>query len=87
MIHYDRWWNPAVEDQATDRAHRLGQRRTVHVHKLVCSGTVEEGIDGLIRGKRDLADRVMSSGEQALSQLSTEELRQLIQLRDRQGER
>ncbi len=87
VIHYDRWWNPAVEDQATDRAHRLGQRRTVHVHKLVCSGTVEEGIDGLIRGKRDLADRVMSSGEQALSQLSTEELRQLIQLRDRQGER
>ncbi len=87
VIHYDRWWNPAVEDQATDRAHRLGQRRTVHVHKLVCGGTVEEGIDALIRGKRDLAERVMSSGEQALSQLSTEELRQLIQLRDPQGER
>ena len=87
VIHYDRWWNPAVEDQATDRAHRLGQRRTVHAHKLVCSGTVEEGINALIRGKRDLAERVISSGEHALSQLSTEELRQLIQLRDRQGER
>jgi superfamily II DNA or RNA helicase len=87
VIHYDRWWNPAVEDQATDRAHRLGQRRTVHVHKLVCGGTVEEGIDALIRGKRELAERVVSSGEQALSQLSTDELRQLIQLREPRGER
>lgn len=87
VIHMDPWWNPAVEDQATDRAHRLGQRRTVHGHKLVCGGTVEEGIDALIRGKRDLAERVIRSGEQALSQLSTEELRQLIQLRDRQGKR
>ncbi len=87
VIHYDRWWNPAVEDQATDRAHRLGQRRTVHVHKLVCGGTVEEAIDALIRGKRELAERVVGSGEQALSQLSTEELRQLIQLRDQQGGR
>ena len=87
VIHYDRWWNPAVEDQATDRAHRLGQRRTVHVHKLVCGGTVEEGIDALIRGKRELAERVVGSGEQALSQLSTEELRRLIQLRDPGGER
>ncbi|MEB3271106.1 MAG: C-terminal helicase domain-containing protein, partial [Synechococcus sp.] len=87
VIHYDRWWNPAVEDQATDRAHRLGQRRTVHVHKLVCGGTVEEGIDALIRGKRELAERVVSSGEQALSQLSTDELRRLIQLRDPRGQR
>jgi SNF2 family DNA or RNA helicase len=71
-----------VEDQATDRAHRLGQRRTVHVHKLVCGGTVEEGIDALIRGKRELAQRVMTTGEQALSRLSTEELRELIRLRD-----
>jgi non-specific serine/threonine protein kinase len=58
----------------------------VHVHKLVCSGTVEEGIDALIRGKRDLAQRVVASGEQVLSQLSTEELRQLIRLRDPQGD-
>ena len=81
MIHYDLWWNPAVEDQATDRAHRLGQQRRVHVHRLVCGGTVEEGIDALIAGKRDLAERVVTSGEQALSSLSTEELRQLIRLR------
>jgi len=87
VIHYDRWWNPAVEDQATDRAHRLGQRRTVHVHKLVCGGTVEEGIDALIRGKRELAERVVGSGEQALSQLSTDELRRVIQLREPRGER
>ncbi len=87
VIHYDRWWNPAVEDQATDRAHRLGQRRTVHVHKLVCGGTVEEGIDALIRSKRELAERVVGSGEQALSQLSTDELRRLIQLREPGGER
>ena len=81
VIHYDLWWNPAVEDQATDRAHRLGQQRSVHVHRLVCGGTVEEGIDALIAGKRDLAERVVASGEQALSSLSTEELRQLIRLR------
>ena len=86
VIHYDRWWNPAVEDQATDRAHRLGQRRSVHVHKLVCGGTVEEGIDALITGKRRLAELVVASGEQALSRLSTEELRELIRLRG-QGER
>jgi non-specific serine/threonine protein kinase len=65
-------------------AHRLGQRRTVHVHKLVCGGTVEEAIDALIRGKRDLAERVVASGEQSLSQLSTDELRELIRLRDRE---
>ncbi|MFN9630289.1 MAG: helicase-related protein, partial [Cyanobacteriota bacterium] len=82
VIHYDRWWNPAVEDQATDRAHRLGQRRTVHVHKLVCGGTVEESIDALIHRKRELAGRVMTSGEQGLGRLTTEELRELIRLRD-----
>jgi len=87
VIHYDRWWNPAVEDQATDRAHRLGQLRCVHVHKLVCGGTVEEGIDALIRGKRELAERVVASGEQALSRLSTDELRELIRLRPSEGRR
>jgi len=85
VIHYDRWWNPAVEDQATDRAHRLSQLRCVHVHKLVCGGTVEEGIDALIRGKRELAERVVASGEQALSRLSTDELRELIRLRPSEG--
>ena len=87
VIHYDRWWNPAVEDQATDRAHRLGQLRCVHVHKLVCGGTVEEGIDALIQGKRELAERVVASGEQALSRLSTDELRELIRLRPSEGKR
>ena len=87
VIHYDRWWNPAVEDQATDRAHRLGQLRCVHVHKLVCGGTVEEGIDALIQGKRELAERVVASGEQALSRLSTDELRELIRLRPSEGRR
>ena len=87
MIHYDRWWNPAVEDQATDRAHRLGQLRCVNVHKLVCGGTVEEGIVALIRGKRELAERVVASGEQALSRLSTDELRELIRLRPSEGRR
>jgi hypothetical protein len=87
VTHYDRWWNPAVEDQATDRAHRIGQLRCVHVHKLVCGGAVEEGIDALIRGKRELAERVVASGEQALSRLSTDELRELIRLRPSEGRR
>src|SRR5204863_9258665 len=61
VIHYDRWWNPAVEDQATDRAWRIGQTRTVFVHKLVCEGTVEERIDALITDKRTLADAVVGT--------------------------
>lgn len=81
VIHFDRWWNPAVEDQATDRAHRIGQRRTVHVHKLVCSGTIEERIDAMIQNKRDLAERVVGTGEQWLTELSTAELREVISLR------
>jgi len=68
-------------------AHRLGQLRCVHVHKLVCGGTVEEGIDALIRGKRELAEREVASGEQALSRLSTDELRELIRLRPSEGRR
>ena len=55
VFHYDRWWNPAVEDQATDRAYRIGQRRAVQVHKLLCAGTVEEKIDRMLEQKRDLA--------------------------------
>jgi SNF2 family DNA or RNA helicase len=81
VIHYDRWWNPAVEDQATDRAHRIGQRRTVHVHRLICSGTIEERIDAMIQQKRALAKQVVGTGEQWLTELSTEALRELIQLR------
>ena len=80
VIHLDRWWNPAVEDQATDRAFRIGQRRNVQVHKLVSSGTVEERIDELIAAKRELAARVVGTGEQWLTELSTGELRQLVAL-------
>ncbi len=80
VIHYDRWWNPAVEDQATDRAWRIGQGRTVVVHKLVCEGTVEERIATLIDEKRSLANSVLGSGEAWLSELSTAELRDLVTL-------
>ena len=80
VIHYDRWWNPAVEDQATDRAWRMGQGRTVVVHKLVCEGTVEERIAAMIDDKRALADAVVGNGESWLSELSTAELRQLVTL-------
>jgi SNF2 family DNA or RNA helicase len=81
VIHLDRWWNPAVEDQATDRAYRIGQHRTVHVHKLVSSGTIEERIDTMITNKRALAERVVGAGDQWLTELSTEELRDVIELR------
>jgi len=81
VVHYDRWWNPAVEDQATDRAWRIGQSRSVFVHKLVCEGTVEERIDALINDKRKLADAVVgTTGEAWLSELSTDALRDLVVL-------
>ncbi|MEY2958799.1 MAG: hypothetical protein RLZZ01_1367, partial [Actinomycetota bacterium] len=80
VVHYDRWWNPAVEDQATDRAWRLGQTRTVNVHKLVCQGTVEERIGEVIDEKRSIADAVVGSGEAWLSELSTDELADLVRL-------
>ncbi len=81
VIHLDRWWNPAVEDQATDRAYRIGQRRNVFVHKLVSTGTVEERIDAMITSKRELAERVLGSGEEWMTELSTDELRDLVALR------
>ena len=81
VIHYDRWWNPAVEDQATDRSWRIGQQHTVFVHKLVCAGTLEERIGTLIDDKRALASAVVgSTGEAWLSELSTDELRDLVAL-------
>jgi len=80
VIHYDRWWNPAVEDQATDRAWRMGQQRTVNVHKLVCEGTVEEKIGIVIDDKRKLADAVVGNSEAWLSELSTDDLRDLVVL-------
>jgi SNF2 family DNA or RNA helicase len=80
VFHFDRWWNPAVEDQATDRAHRIGQTRRVQVHKFVCLGTLEERIDALLEKKRNLADRVIGSGEEWLTELSTDALRDLFAL-------
>ena len=83
VFHFDRWWNPAVEDQASDRAHRIGQTRVVQVHKMVCAGTIEERIDELISGKRDLAARIVDRGvESALSELGDEELESLVALRE-----
>jgi non-specific serine/threonine protein kinase len=66
VIHFDRWWNPAVENQATDRAFRIGQRRNVVVHKFVCRGTVEERIDALIEQKKGLAADVLAAGGEGL---------------------
>ena len=82
VIHLDRWWNPAVEDQATDRAFRIGQRSNVLVHKLVTTGTVEERIDEIIAGKRALAARVVGAGERWLTELSTDALRDIVALHD-----
>jgi superfamily II DNA or RNA helicase len=82
VFHYDRWWNPAVEDQATDRAYRIGQKRAVQVHKLVCAGTVEEKIDRLLEQKRELASKVIGTGEQWITELGTSELRDLFALSD-----
>ncbi len=81
VIHVDRWWNPAVEDQATDRAHRIGQTKPVQVHRLVTRGTIEERIAQLLADKRTLADSVLGRGEAALTELSDAELRDLVTLR------
>ncbi|MEW2326261.1 DEAD/DEAH box helicase [Micromonospora chersina] len=80
VVHVDRWWNPAVEDQATDRAFRIGQRRRVQVRKFVCAGTVEEKVAAMIADKRSLAQRVVGSGEQWVTELSTDTLRELFAL-------
>jgi len=81
VIHFDRWWNPAVENQATDRAFRIGQKKNVLVHKLVCRGTVEERIDDLIRAKSALADDVLAGGaEKLLTEMDDEELIDLVSL-------
>lgn len=80
VFHYDRWWNPAVEDQATDRAHRIGQIRQVQVHKFVCIGTLEERIAAMIDEKRSLARQVITGGEEWITELSTDALRDLFTL-------
>jgi SNF2 family DNA or RNA helicase len=81
VIHYDRWWNPAVEEQATDRAYRIGQTRPVQVHRFITEGTVEDRIAEMLQAKRELADKVLRSGEAALTELSDSDLANLVELR------
>ncbi|TDO52042.1 SNF2 family DNA or RNA helicase [Kribbella sp. VKM Ac-2571] len=81
VVHFDRWWNPAVEDQATDRAYRIGQTRPVQVHRLIAEGTIEDRIAGMLAAKRELAEAVLSGGEAALTELSDAELADLVELR------
>lgn len=81
VFHFDRWWNPAVENQATDRAFRIGQRRDVQVHKFISLGTLEERIDQMIDKKQGLSQQIIGSGENWITELSTDELRELFTLR------
>jgi SNF2 family DNA or RNA helicase len=81
VFHYDRWWNPAVENQATDRAFRIGQTRHVQVHKFVTLGTLEERIDEMIERKLGLSEQIVGSGENWITELSTEDLHDLFTLR------
>jgi SNF2 family DNA or RNA helicase len=80
VIHYDRWWNPAVEDQASDRAHRIGQKRAVQIHRLVCEGTLEDRIAVLLEKKRALAESVVGQGETWIGHLDDSELASLVSL-------
>ncbi len=80
VFHFDRWWNPAVEDQATDRAFRIGQQRNVFVHKFVCAGTLEERIQAMLERKRQVAEDLLAAGENWLTELSNDELRRLLTL-------
>ena len=80
VFHFDRWWNPAVEAQATDRAHRIGQKRKVQVHKFICVGTMEERIDRMLSEKLALAERIVGSGDEWLTSLSTDQLREALSL-------
>ena len=80
VIHYDLWWNPAVESQATDRAFRIGQTKNVLVYRLMNQGTLEEKIDAMIQSKKELADLSVKTGETWLGDLSNEELAELVSL-------
>ncbi len=81
VVHFDRWWNPAVEEQATDRAYRIGQTQPVQVHRLITEGTVEDRIAEMLESKRALADAILGSGESALTELTDRELTDLVTLR------
>ncbi|MEM7647954.1 MAG: C-terminal helicase domain-containing protein, partial [Cyanobacteria bacterium P01_A01_bin.70] len=80
VFHFDRWWNPAVENQATDRAFRIGQTKNVQVHKFVSTGTLEEKIHEMIESKKAMAEQVVGAGEQWLTELDTDALRNLLLL-------
>ena len=81
VIHFDRWWNPAVESQASDRAYRIGQKKNVLIHKFVCRGTLEERIDSLIAAKQELSHELLSGGGEALlTGLQDDELLRLVSL-------
>ncbi len=87
VFHFDRWWNPAVENQATDRAFRIGQTRNVQVHKFICAGTLEDKIDEMIERKQAIASSIVGAGESWLTELSTDQLKELFTLRrDAAGE-
>jgi non-specific serine/threonine protein kinase len=80
-VHFDRWWNPAVENQATDRAFRIGQKKNVLVHKFVCRGTLEEKIDAMIEAKRQMSDELLhDDGSVLLTELNDQELVKLVTL-------
>ena len=81
VFHFDRWWNPAVENQATDRAFRIGQTRNVQVHKFICAGTLEEKIDEMIERKQAVAETVVGTGEGWLTELSNQQLKDILALR------
>ncbi|WP_167859666.1 DEAD/DEAH box helicase [Paenibacillus cymbidii] len=87
VFHFDRWWNPAVENQATDRAYRIGQTRDVQVHKFIALGTIEERIDDMIERKQELSSQIVGSGENWITELSTSELQDLFMLRHTRAER
>jgi SNF2 family DNA or RNA helicase len=80
VVHFDRWWNPAVEDQASDRAYRIGQDRPVQIHRLITEGTLEDRIASVIASKRELAENVIGRGEGWISELSNGDLADLVSL-------
>jgi SNF2 family DNA or RNA helicase len=80
VFHFDRWWNPAVEDQASDRAHRIGQQRTVVVHPMICRGTLEERVDRMLADKADLAALAVRSGDAFVTELDDDRLEELVRL-------
>ena len=80
MVHIDRWWNPAVENQATDRAYRIGQTNRVMVHKFITSGSLEENVDRMIREKARLAEDIIGGGEDWLADLGIDDIKDLVTL-------